>query len=160
MVFYMIICRSFGGKWGSRYSLWCEWAEELCAESLRDWWDGAGFQTVPTGLKCPCGSGWGGGVAAHAPIAINYKQISWLNDSIKGMLKERRRWWCSALLSWDQSLLGWWPPQVWLPTFPPGNPAAALRSITPRTWWQLIRALHVLFFKVFILCSTFFCCLI
>lgn len=76
------------------------------------------------------------------------------------MLKEQRSCWCSALLSWDQSFLGWWPPQICSPTFPPGNPVTALCSRASSTWWQLIRALYILFFKVFILCSTFFCCLV
>lgn len=120
--------------------------------------------TVPDFRLCPLA--WNApvapGVAAHAPIAKNYKPNNWFYqwiDSIKGMLKEQRS--CGVLpCSAEISLLGWWPPQVYSPTFPSGNPVTALCSITSSTWWQLIKAPHILFFKVFILYSTFLCCLI
>lgn len=59
---FLNICRSFGGNWGSRYSLWSEQPEVLCAESLLGWWDCA-----PVAL---------GELASHVPVAKNYKPKS------------------------------------------------------------------------------------
>lgn len=99
------------------------------------------------------------GVATCACIGRNYKQESFYY-CIKGMLKEQKSCWCSAFLSRDQSLLGWWLPQVWSLTYPPGSPMTASCNMTSCSWWQLLRAAHVVFFKVFRLCSTFCCYLV